>query len=184
MHHVAALPGMVATEGFVESAGGIELVRPLGRLERHIESFQLRFLGSEIFRGLLVPIQPENPIVFRALGQRHRGIAHIGRHNLRHRLPVVPHRGLRDHERARGLLLVKRLDLAPNRGRWGGRHGHPILEFQAGLRLGIGLPIRLAFDDPILRGWRLGGGVNRMTERETQNGECDGNGCGFFHLGW
>jgi hypothetical protein len=69
VHHVATLPGMVAPEGFLHAAGGIELIRPLRRLERYIKSLQRRFLRSEVFVGFLVSIQPENPIVSGALGQ-------------------------------------------------------------------------------------------------------------------
>jgi hypothetical protein len=51
---IAALPGMVATGGFLQTARGIELIGPLRRLERDIESFQLRFLVSEVVRRILV----------------------------------------------------------------------------------------------------------------------------------
>ena len=98
MDHVAALPGMVATEGFLQAARGIELVRPLGRLERYIKSFQLRFLWSEVFREPPVHIQPENPIVSGALGQKNRGVVQVRGSDFRGRLPVVPHRGLQHHQ--------------------------------------------------------------------------------------
>ena len=45
VHHVAALPGMVSTEGFLQAARGIELIGPLGRSERHIESMEVANLG-------------------------------------------------------------------------------------------------------------------------------------------
>ena len=97
IHHVAALPGMVATEGFLQAARGIELIGPLRRLKRHIESFQLRFLGSEVVRWMLVCIQPENPIVSGSLGQQNRCVAQVRRGDFPNSLPVVPHRGLRHH---------------------------------------------------------------------------------------
>ena len=174
IHHVAALPGMVATEGLLQATRGIELIRPLRCLERHIKSFQFRFLGGEIFRRFFVPIQPENPIVVRALGQQNRGIPERDGSNFRDGRPVVPYRRLRHHEPTRGLLLIKHLQLAAKGGGWLRGHRHAFLELDPGLGLGVRLPVRLAFDRPVGRCGQAGG--------EDWQGGAEGGKEGFFHL--